>query len=57
MLTVLKFPGKVAFELRLGERGVGWGVAIETLIGAGDMRPEDPRKVGESWRNGGDRVE
>lgn len=47
-LRVLKFPANVAFELRLGERGVGWGVAIETLIGAVDMRPEDPRKVGES---------
>lgn len=50
-LRVLKSPGKVTFELRLGERGVGSGVAIETLFGAGDFHPEEG--VMEKWRGGG----
>lgn len=44
---------KVAFELRLGERRVGRGAAIEMPIGAGDMRPEGPRKIRETWRKEG----
>lgn len=43
---------RLTFELRLGERGIGWGEAIEAPVGVGVLHPEDPRKASRGEMEG-----